>query len=144
MKPKFTVKQRTFIQEYLIDLNATQAAIRAGYSKKTAQQVGSQNLSKLVIQTAIQKAMKQRSERTGITATKILEAIAEIGFADFNEDIRASDKLKALELMARHLGMFDNIAKSKRPCIITMNYGGAQPTRVMTNGVTIEGEQAIT
>ena len=88
--------------------------------------------------------MKQRSERTGITATKILEAIAEIGFADFNEDIRASDKLKALELMARHLGMFDNIAKSQRPCIITMNYGGAQPTRVMTNGVTIEGEQAIT
>ena len=144
MKPKLTVKQRTFIQEYLIDLNATQAAIRAGYSKKTAQQVGSQNLSKLVIQTAIQKAMKQRSERTGITATKILEAIAEIGFADFNEDIRASDKLKALELMARHLGMFDNIAKSQRPCIITMNYGGAQPTRVMTNGVTIEGEQAIT
>jgi phage terminase small subunit len=144
MNTKLTAKQRTFIEEYLIDLNATQAAIRAGYSKKTAQQVGSQNLSKLVIQTAIQKAMNQRSKSTGITAAKVLDAIAEIGFADFNEDIRASDKLKALELMARHLGMFDNIAKSQRPCIITMNYGGAQPTRVMTNGVTIEGEQAIT
>ena len=127
----------------LIDLNATQAAIRAGYSKKTAQQVGSQNLSKLVIQTAIQKAMNQRSKSTGITAAKVLDAIAEIGFADFSEDIRASDKLKALELMARHLSMFDNAAKSECPCIITMNYGGAQPTRVMTNGVTIEGEKAI-
>ena len=140
MRPKLTAKQRTFIQEYLIDLNATQAAIRAGYSKKTAQQVGSQNLSKLVIQTSIQKAMKQRSERTGITAVKVLDAIAEIGFADFSEDIRVSDKLKALELMARHLGMFDNNVNSQRPCIITMNYGGAQPTKVMTNGVTIEGE----
>lgn len=139
MGNKLTAKQLVFIEEYLIDLNATQAAIRAGYSKKTAQQVGSQNLSKLVIQTAIQRAMKQRSERTGITARKILDAIAEIGFADFSDDIRASDKLKALELMARHLGMFDNNAKSQRPCVITMNYGGAQPTKVITNGVTIEG-----
>lgn len=140
MRTKLTAKQQAFIEEYLIDLNATQAAIRAGYSKKTAQQVGSQNLSKLVIQTSIQKAMKQRSERTGITAVKVLDAIAEIGFADFSEDIRVSDKLKALELMARHLGMFDNNVNSQRPCIITMNYGGAQPTKVMTNGVTIEGE----
>lgn len=137
MGNKLTAKQLVFIEEYLIDLNATQAAIRAGYSKKTAQQVGSQNLSKLVIQTEIQKAMKQRSERTGITAIKILDAIAEIGFADFSEDIRASDKLKALELMARHIGMFDNKIKSQRPCIITMNYGGVQPTKVITNGVTI-------
>lgn len=137
MGNKLTAKQLVFIEEYLIDLNATQAAIRAGYSKKTAQQVGSQNLSKLVIQTEIQKAMKQRSERTGITAIKILDAIAEIGFADFSEDIRASDKLRALELMARHLGMFDNNVNSQRPCIITMNYGGAQPTKVITNGVTI-------
>jgi len=143
MGNKLTAKQLVFIEEYLIDLNATQAAIRAGYSKKTAQQVGSQNLSKLVIQTAIQKAMDQRSERTGITAVKVLDAIAEIGFADFSEDIRASDKLKALELMARHLGMFDHNANSQRPCIITMNYGGAQPTKVITNGVTIEGEPAL-
>jgi len=143
MRNKPTAKQQFFIEEYLIDLNATQAAIRAGYSKKTAQQVGSQNLSKLVIQTAIQQAMDQRSERTGITAVKVLDAIAEIGFADFSADIRASDKLKALELMARHLGMFDNNANSQRPCIITMNYGGAKPTKVITNGVTIEGEPAV-
>ena len=52
-----TKKQKRFVEEYLIDLNATQAAIRAGYSPDTAQQMGSENLSKPVIKNAIDKAI---------------------------------------------------------------------------------------
>ena len=63
----FTPKQARFVEEYLVDLNATQAAIRAGYSKKTARQVASENLTKPDIQEAIAAAQDDRSERTGIT-----------------------------------------------------------------------------
>lgn len=61
-----TIKQQLFVDEYLIDLNATQAAVRAGYSKKTARQVGSENLSKPVISQAIGVAMEQRSNKTSV------------------------------------------------------------------------------
>ena len=67
MMAKLTPKQKTFIDEYLIDLNATQAAIRAGYSLKTANRIATENLSKPVIQAEIQKRMKDREERTEIT-----------------------------------------------------------------------------
>lgn len=71
-----TDKQARFAEEYLIDLNATQAAIRAGYSEKTARSVGSENLSKPDIQEAIQKAMKERSDRLQIDSDFVLaEAI---------------------------------------------------------------------
>lgn len=77
-----TEKQKRFVEEYLIDLNATQAAIRAGYSEKTARQVASQNLSKLNIQDAIQKGMKERSERTKVTQDEVLKELAGIAFDD--------------------------------------------------------------
>ena len=57
MAKKLTEKQKRFVEEYLIDLNATQAAIRAGYSPKTANEQGTQNLAKLSIQDAVAKAM---------------------------------------------------------------------------------------
>ena len=76
-----TKKQKRFVEEYLIDLNATQAAIRAGYSPGTAQQIGSENLSKLVISNAIAKAMADRSKRTGINQDRVLQELARIGFA---------------------------------------------------------------
>ncbi len=63
---KLTAKQKRFVEEYLIDLNATQAAVRAGYSVKTAREQGSQNLSKLNIQQQIGEAMAERSKRTGV------------------------------------------------------------------------------
>ncbi len=62
-----TPKQTRFVQEYLTDLNATQAAIRAGYSKKTARSVGSENLTKPDIATAIQKAQAAIAERAEVT-----------------------------------------------------------------------------
>ena len=72
-----TKKQKRFVEEYLIDLNATQAAIRAGYSPDTAQQMGSENLSKPVIKNAIDKAIAERSRRTGINQDRVIQEIAD-------------------------------------------------------------------
>ena len=63
---KLTEKQQRFVDEYLIDLNATQAAIRAGYSAKTADVQGSRMLANCKVQQAISIAMAERSKRTGI------------------------------------------------------------------------------
>ena len=59
-----TPKQQRFVEEYLIDLNATQAAIRSGYSEKTAQERSSRLLSNVMVQAAIQEAQSKRAERT--------------------------------------------------------------------------------
>lgn len=137
-----TQKQKRFIEEYLIDLNATQAAIRAGYSPDTAQQTGSENLSKPVIRAQIDRAMAERSKRTGVNAERVIQELAKIAFVNaaevidpktatvkedalpedtaaiqsvkvktFGEDglereIKMADKIKALELLGKHLGMF--------------------------------------
>lgn len=79
---KLTDKQRRFVEEYLIDLNATQAAIRAGYSVKTAKEIAAQNLSKLNISNEIAKAMAERSRRTGVSADRVIEELAKIGFVN--------------------------------------------------------------
>ena len=79
---KRTPKQQRFIDEYPIDLNATQAAIRAGYSKKTARSVGAENLTKPDIAAAIDAALKERAERVGVEADQILRELARIGFAN--------------------------------------------------------------
>jgi len=73
-------KQSRFCQEYIIDLNATQAAIRAGYSPKTAQEQSSRLLSKDIIQTEIQKAMCERGKRTEITQDRVIAELAKLGF----------------------------------------------------------------
>lgn len=77
-----TPKQEAFVREYLIDLNATQAAIRAGYSAKTARAVGSENLTKPDIAAAIAEAKTERSERTKIDADWLLQRFAEDVDAD--------------------------------------------------------------
>jgi phage terminase small subunit len=101
------LKQRRFVEEYLVDLNGTQAAIRAGYSKHTAQVIASENLSKPMIAAAIAKRHQALSERTEITQEAVLKELAKIGFAEIpSDDIRVSDKLNALVSIGRHLGMF--------------------------------------
>ncbi|MNM44922.1 Terminase small subunit [compost metagenome] len=80
-----TAKQKLFVQEYLIDLNATQAAIRAGYSERTARKIGQENLTKPDIQAAIQEAQNQRAERTEITADMVLQRWWDIATADPNQ-----------------------------------------------------------
>ena len=79
---KLTPKQQRFVEEYLVDLNATQAAIRAGYSKRTARQVGAENLTKPVIAEAPGKALEKRSQRTEITQDRVLRELAAIAFSD--------------------------------------------------------------
>lgn len=142
---KLNAKQQRFVDEYLIDLNATQAAIRAGYSVKTANEQGSQLLAKLSIQEAISKAMAERSKRTGVNQDRVVLELAKIAFVNANDlinpedasirphasrddlaciqsvkvkqslsdkgdlterEIRLNDKMKALELLGKHLGMF--------------------------------------
>lgn len=88
-----TDKQQRFINEYLIDLNATQAAIRAGYSRKTAQMIGSENLSKPIIAEAIDIAMKAKRERNAVTADRVLAELAKIGFADITRAVEWGEAL---------------------------------------------------
>lgn len=81
MSNKLTAKQKKFIDEYLIDLNATQAAIRAGYSNKTANRIATENLSKPYIQAEIQKRQAEIQKSTDITREKVLNELSSIAFA---------------------------------------------------------------
>ncbi len=81
-QPKLTPKQLRFVEEYLIDLNATQAAIRAGYSKDSARVIGSENLTKSEILDAISRRQKERSEKAETTAADVMAELAKIGFAN--------------------------------------------------------------
>lgn len=142
-KPKLTPKQQLFVKEYMIDLNATQAAIRAGYSAKTADRIGPELLGKTCVSEAIQKQMEKREKKTDITAERVLKELAKIAFSDLNQfvevdedgkikvkpsievdgtvlseisesvtqngrtkKVKLHDKMKALELIGRHLAMF--------------------------------------
>lgn len=100
-----TAKQQMFVEEYLIDLNATQAAIRAGYSQKTAEVIGYENLNKPQIAEAIQKEMDKRSNKVSVTAQDVLESILRIR-AKAEESDRHNDALRANELLGKHLKMF--------------------------------------
>lgn len=77
-----TPKQQRFVEEYLIDLNATQAAIRAGYSEKTARDIGCENLAKPNIAKAIEEAQNKRKEQTQIDAAYVLKRLVEIDQMD--------------------------------------------------------------
>ncbi|MBS6763155.1 MAG: terminase small subunit [Clostridium sp.] len=137
-----TKKQKRFAEEYLIDLNATQAAIRAGYSPDTAKEIGCENLTKPNIRACIDREMAERSKRTGVNADRVVQELAKIAFVNavdvidtetatvkedalpedtaaiqsvkvktFGDDglereIKMADKLKALELLGKHMGMF--------------------------------------
>ena len=90
-----TKKQKLFVEEYLIDLNATQAAIRAGYSPETAYSIGNENLKKPEVKAAIDKAMAERSRRTGISQDRVLQELAKIGFAKIT-DVVDPDTAKIL------------------------------------------------
>ncbi len=89
-----TPKQRRFVEEYLIDLNATQAAIRSGYSKKTAESQGSRLLSNAKVAAAVADQMKARSNRTEITADRVLQELARIAFFDIRRLYNADGSLK--------------------------------------------------
>ncbi len=80
-----TDKQKIFCLEYLTDLNATQAAIRAGYSKKTARQIGQENLTKLDILDEIQKQQKVRINRLELKGENVIKQLSDIAFSDITD-----------------------------------------------------------
>ena len=106
-----TPKQERFVQEYLVDLNATAAVKRAGYSGKRASELGYQILQKTTVQAAIQKAIQARSRRTEVTQDYVIGKLREIADKDASDaqdsDLRYSSKLRALELLGKHVGAFE-------------------------------------
>ena len=145
---KLTNKQKRFIEEYLIDLNATQAAIRAGYSAKTAQEQSSRLLSNVMVQNAIKEAQNKRSERTQIKQDDVIRMLLEnIEIASgkkavIKTEIRKSEDgelvgddiaqfvyesssvNRSLELLGKHLGMFKDsvdITTGGNPLPTTIN-----------------------
>lgn len=90
-KGELTPKQERFVQEYLIDLNATQAAIRAGYSKKTAAAIGAENLIKPYLGEAIAERKAQLAKKAGVTAEQIVSEMANIGFSNMQNYLDLSD-----------------------------------------------------
>lgn len=143
---RLTNKQRLFVQEYLIDLNATQAAIRAGYSVESARDIGCENLTKPNIQHEIAVAMAERSKRTGVNQDRIVLELARLALVNMTDivdnegkikdtateddlsciesikykssdsesgwsierEVKIGSKLKALELLGKHLGMWND------------------------------------
>lgn len=102
---KLTPKQDLFAKEYLVDLNATQAAIRAGYSQKTAPAQGARLLVKPVMQASIEKAMEERGKKVDRIALDVLHDIQEVTKKAMEEgDYKTS--FKGLELEGKHFGMF--------------------------------------
>ena len=87
---KLTPKQARFVQEYLIDLNAAQAAIRAGYSAKTARVIGHENLTKPDIAAAIEKAQAERAERAEVTADWVIDELRKIACANMADYMKST------------------------------------------------------
>ncbi len=152
MAAKFTPKQAEFVRQYLVDLNATAAAIRAGYSERTAKSQGQRLLTNVDVSAAIAAAQAEREQRTEITQDRVVSELAKIAFGsardvmewgpngvifkksdDLTDDqaagiaevsesttkdggslkLKRHDKVKALELLGRHLGMFTDKVKNE-------------------------------
>ncbi len=122
-KGKLTPKQARFVEEYLIDLNATQAAIRAGYSAKTANEQGAQLLAKLSIRQAVAEAQTIRSKRTEITQDEVIQGLKREATLE-GEGSSHSARVSAWAHLGKHLGMFTD----------NLNLGGE---------VTVAHEQAL-
>ncbi|QNQ39402.1 terminase small subunit [Brucella intermedia] len=88
-KAQLTPKQEAFVAQYLLDLNATQAAIRAGYSEKTATEQGSRLLTNVKVQEAIAKGQNKTAAKLEITKERIVEELAKIGFSNMLDYMRA-------------------------------------------------------
>ena len=100
-----TPKQQRFVEEYLIDLNATQAAIRAGYSEKTAKEIGSENLTKPNIAKAIAEAQEKLSNKAQVTVEMVVQGLLNEA-KDLSEGSTQSARVSAWAHLGKHLGMF--------------------------------------
>lgn len=147
---KLTAKQQRFCDEYLIDLNATQAAIRAGYSKKTANRIGTENLSKLVIREYIEKRMAEKEAALIADQDEVLKYLTSVlrgqsksteivieGLGDGSTKARKmekepseKDKLKAAELLGKRYGLYTEKVEEKvdMELNVTIDYGDEEDT----------------
>ena len=147
---KLTAKQQRFCDEYLIDLNATQAAIRAGYSKKTANRIGTENLSKLVIREYIENRMAEKEAALIANQDEVLKYLTSVlrgqsksteivieGLGDGSTKARKmekepseKDKLKAAELLGKRYGMYTEKVEEKvdMELNVTIDYGDEEDT----------------
>jgi phage terminase small subunit len=121
MNDRFTPKQIRFCNEYIRDCNATAAAVRAGYSKKTAKEIGHENLTKPHIATLLERIQSELAVRTETSADWVVRSLRENHEqAKDNGDLAQSNR--ALELIGRHLGMFGKRtieAQSKSIIVVT-------------------------
>lgn len=102
---ELTPKQARFVEEYLIDLNATQAAIRAGYSKKTAKVQGAQNLSKLNVAKAIAKRTQKATKRAEVSVQDVLDGLYKEA-TSFGEGTTQSARVSAWGYLGKYHKMF--------------------------------------
>lgn len=142
---KLTAKQQRFCDEYLIDLNATQAAIRAGYSKKTARVIGQQNLSKLAVKNYIDERMKEKEAELIADSDEVMRYLTSVlrgqsqsevvvveNIGDYMSEARLiqkapdeKERLKAAELLGRaHMMFTDKVEQTVDMDLnITVDYG---------------------
>lgn len=136
-----TAKQQRFCDEYLIDLNATQAAIRAGYSKKTAYSIGEQNLKKLELKKYIEDRMAEKESALIADQNEVLKYLTAVMRGDHTEqtpifigegiqkitdiDVSAKDRLKAAELLGKRYSLFTDKVETEvdMELNITVDYG---------------------
>lgn len=128
-----TPKQERFVAEYLVDLNGTQAAIRAGYSRKTAGQQAEQLLKKLEIAAAVRNGQAKAAERAGRTAADVIAALwresSETGIGASH-----SARVSALNVLAKHFGLLVDRHEHSGP--------GGEPIPTRLEVVIVDGADA--
>lgn len=114
-----TQRQKRFVEEYLVDLNASAAAKRAGYR---GQNTGYLMLRKPHVHKALEEAIQQRSERNLVRQDEVVKALREIAFSDASDEtgakVKLGSKLRALELLGKHLGMFRQEQQDQEEVVI--------------------------
>ena len=131
---KLTAKQQRFCDEYLIDLNATQAAIRAGYSKKTANEQGARLLVNVSIQKKIFELQKEREKRTEITQDSVLHELALIALAKASDYARVVEKAAMVEVDGNMVPVLDEDGNQ-------VKYRTVEP--ILTDELTEDQKKAI-
>jgi len=172
-----TPKQEKFCQEYVVDLNGTQAAIRAGYSPRTAQEQSARLLSKAMVAQKISELKKQQVAKTEIRADDVLACLAKIAYCDprllYDENgkflhpsklpvsiafavagiehtdkggvrIRLNDRVKALELLGKHLALFRDrleVQSTSQVVVYIPDNGRGDSTLAITDDTNVQQQQ---
>ena len=114
-----TGRQERFVREYLVDLCAAKAARRAGYSIKNARSIGCRLLKKEEIQRKVAQAMELETKDAQLRREQVIEELKAVAFAAASDasgaELKVAQKLKALELLGKHLGLFEGIGARQLP-----------------------------